>query len=62
MQMLPNLEVEAGEADSSSSESTQQWFDTFSLSEDPAAAAQARALVGHQSFLHSVALLSPPHG
>ncbi len=48
MQGLPTLDVEGGEANSSSSESTQQWFDSFNLSEDAGAAAQVRAQVSIQ--------------
>ena len=46
VQVQPNLDLEGAEAGSSSSESTQLWFDSFAVHEDGwVAAARARAEV-----------------
>ena len=56
VQVQPNLDLEGAEAESSSSESTQLWFDSFTVHEDGgAAAARARAEVS-QPRMHRLPL------
>ena len=61
VQVQPNLDVEGAETRSSSSESTQLWFDSFTLHEDGgAAAARARAEVSRPR-MHRLPFIDADH-